>query len=59
MENIILTQGVAAWDAAWDAAGAAAEAALESTVEILQASAIDLLERMAALTHDHETTETT
>ena len=36
----------AAWDAARDAAGAAARAALAPTVETLQASALDLLDRM-------------
>jgi hypothetical protein len=46
--------GAAAWDAAWDAAraaaraaaGAAARAALRPTMETLQASALDLLDRM-------------
>ena len=47
----------AAWDAAWDAAraaaraaaGAAARAKLQPTVELLQASAADLLDRMIAV----------
>jgi hypothetical protein len=45
--------GDAAWDAAraaaWDAAGDAAWDALRPTVELLQASALDLVERMAWL----------
>lgn len=41
--------GAAARDAAWDAAGAAAGAALKSTRDELQLSAVDLVERMAAL----------
>jgi hypothetical protein len=40
--------GDAARSAAWYAAGAAAEAALRPTVETLQASALDLLDRMLA-----------
>jgi hypothetical protein len=42
--------GDAAWAAAWAAAGAAAGAKLRPTVETLQASAIDLVERMIAVT---------
>ena len=38
----------AAWDAAGDAARAAAGAALKPTVELLQASALDLFDRMIA-----------
>jgi hypothetical protein len=57
--------GAAAWDAAWDAAGdaardaagdaarAAAGAALRPTVVTLQASALDLVERMAWLKDDN------
>jgi hypothetical protein len=40
--------GAAAWDAAWAAAGAAARDALKPTVDTLQASALDLLDRMVA-----------
>jgi hypothetical protein len=40
--------GAAARDAAWDAAGAAAWDALKPTTEWLQASAIDLVQRMIA-----------
>ncbi len=39
----------AAWDAAGDAAGSAARAALEPTVVTLQASALDLLDRLCAV----------
>jgi hypothetical protein len=42
--------GAAAGDAAWDAARAAARAVLAPTVEALQTSAVDLFERMIALT---------
>jgi len=40
----------AAWDAAWDAAGAAAGDALAPTVATLQASVLDLVDRMFAVT---------
>jgi hypothetical protein len=50
--------GDAAWDAAWAAAGAAAwdaaRAALRSTVEALQTSALELLERMIAVGPEEE-----
>jgi len=54
--------GAAAWDAAWDAAGAAARAAaraaawdvLKPTVEALQVSAVDLVERMIAVPEPRE-----
>lgn len=39
-------KAAAAWDAAWAAAGAAAWDALRPTVETLQASALELLDRM-------------
>jgi hypothetical protein len=42
--------GAAAWDAAWAAAWAAAWDALKATVESLQASALELVERMLAVT---------
>lgn len=42
--------GAAARDAAWAAAGDAARDALKPTVEQLQASALDLIERMLAVT---------
>lgn len=39
----------AAWDAAWDAARDAARTALQPTVEALQVSALDLIDRMIAV----------
>ena len=42
----------AAWDAAWDAAWAAAWDALKDTTAALQLSAVDLVERMCALTDE-------
>jgi hypothetical protein len=42
----VYAAGAAAWDAAWAAAGVAAGDALRPTVEQLQASALDLFEKM-------------